>query len=161
VLCQSKKIPWTAADFGDADLDQVLSGVAAVDDGRTIEGHNEDEEDENEEDEDRISTRTKQVSAKGRAANKGGGGNKQKQAAAAFKRGTAAPGKQNDAAGVKKAGTSRGADSASGGVPSGTSATTTASCGESQCQPIGSGFRGPLKVAFKHWKAKQGKRAYP
>ncbi|GAX78574.1 hypothetical protein CEUSTIGMA_g6014.t1, partial [Chlamydomonas eustigma] len=162
VLCQSKNIPWTTADFGDADLDQVLSGAVAVDEGPlgVLDDEADVSDDDDDHDDDRVSTRAKPASSRNRGAK---GNVKQKQVAIAVKKSATASSKQASCTGSKKAGPAKGAAaSASGGVPSSASVTTTASIGESsEVQPLGSGFRGPLKAAFKHWKAKQDQPSQP
>ena len=130
-LCMSQSVPWTTDQVAEVDLDQLLGGaIAELEDYDEPVSSDDDEEEEEEED-------RKPAAKKSAAAAKAA-----KKLPVGGKRGEKAAPKLRSSSVKQKPSTT--------GTSNSSSATTLRDAA------VDSVPRGPLKAAFKQWKAKQG-----
>ena len=147
----NQSVPWTPEQVAEENLDQLLGGaIAEIDDYEEEEAAGGEDVDEEEEGQKPQATKASSASSSKAAATKA----RQQKQAAAKKQGAVASKTRSQ---LKPSSSSASAATTvavgSGGGDEGSAAAAAAAAAE----PLtAGGFRGPLKAAFKHWKAKQG-----
>ena len=142
----NQSVPWTPEQVAEENLDQLLGGaIAEIDDYEEEEAAGGEDVDE-EEDQKPQATKTSSASSSKAAAAKA----RQQKQAAAKKQGAVASKTRSQLKPSSSSASAATTVAVGGGGDEGSAAAAAA-------EPLtAGGFRGPLKAAFKHWKAKQG-----